>query len=434
MARQRRKLRHQLRSHTTVSNGRRKPQSIRSSSQDDEFKAPLTNLPPEILNIITEMLTKAARANLAATSRAFKTNVEMKVWRKIRPRIGTSQDTAGLVALLTKRPDIIPMIRILVLDDGPLFQSLGSLTLTIQDSIYSPEALNRFIVPSPNLTELLIQHFDDPPYVPHRYLASFMNCVTTLKVLKLEWLVRGRWDTPAYQGLDLRALSALRLLTIHPSVLLGHAGRDLKSYAEGTNLSITELIRGRLPRGLKILLLLGITVPPPGPELISFLFPMDKEFIRCLVEQKQSLAPRLKYVWMYGSQGMVDPEDLYDLALEHGVEKRKWWRGADEIIESDDMPNMTMEMGQQKESGPMGFGTIINICGRPLEGIRSSINCSNFLISQPSSEENTREGLLNTREWVQHHDHSQRAVSDLLPCNLSAAPNPGLDQPKLVFN
>ena len=46
----------------------------------------------------------------------------------------------------------------------------------------------------------------------------------------------------------------------------------------------------------------------------------DKELIRCLIEQKQSLVPRLRCIFMYYHEEMKEPTDLYDLADEHGME------------------------------------------------------------------------------------------------------------------
>ena len=80
---------------------------------------------------------------------------------------------------------------------------------------------------------------------------------------------------------DLTSFSALRLLRIQPFVLLGHGGDGVESYAAGTNPSIAELIRRRLPRGLKMLFLEGLTSHPPSPELMIPLFPVDQELIRC---------------------------------------------------------------------------------------------------------------------------------------------------------
>ncbi|KAL8888635.1 MAG: hypothetical protein Q9192_006145 [Flavoplaca navasiana] len=399
------------------------------------------DLPPEVLDTIIELLPKTDKANLAAVCKAFKAYVERKIWSKIRMRIGTPWDTAGLVGLLTVRPDIIPMIRTLVLDeyhpchtrrllsikmpemhcililhagepikhaserekralnrslvrqpkltnreyccrlkvvflafhstspelnvgvvvfwvenvdptqyrlsredaalfrqptvqrfrlhhvDFSAFENIDKTYLIhtnlqiwdLEDSQYTPKALNRFIFPTHNLTQLRIQHYGDPAYIPSRYLPTLIHCAATLKNLKLEWANTRSYRTPTYEGLDLTSFSALRLLRIQPFVLLGHGGGGLESYVAGTDTSIAELIRTRLPRGLKILLLDGLT-SPPSPELRMFLFPMDQELIRCLIEHRQSLAPRLRYINLYYLEEMVEPTELYDLATKHSID------------------------------------------------------------------------------------------------------------------
>ncbi|KAL9629429.1 MAG: hypothetical protein Q9204_005276 [Flavoplaca sp. TL-2023a] len=156
--------------------------------------------------------------------------------------------------------------------------------------------------------------------MPSRYLPTLIHCAATLKNLKLEWVNTRTYRTPNYEGLDLTSFSNLRLLRIKPFVLLGHGGDSVESYAEGTNTSIAELIRSRLPRGLKMLLLEGLTSPRPNPELRTSLFPKDQELIRCLIEQRESLAPRLKYINLYYLEDMVEPTELYDLATKHSIE------------------------------------------------------------------------------------------------------------------
>ncbi len=160
----------------------------------------------------------------------------------------------------------------------------------------------------------------DPAYIPSRYLPTLIHCAATLKTLKLEWANTRTYRTPIYEGLDLTSFFTLRLLRIQPFALLGHGGGGVESYTAGTNSSIAELIRSRLPRGLKMLILDGLTSPPPSPELRMFLFPMDQELIRCLIEQRESLAPRLRYINLYYLEEMVEPTDLYGLATKHSIE------------------------------------------------------------------------------------------------------------------
>ena len=94
----------------------------------------------------------------------------------------------------------------------------------------------------------------------------------------------------------------------------------VESYTTITNLSIRDLIQRRIPSGLKILLLDSITIPPPYGYLKMHLFLRDKELIRSLIEQKQILALRLRYILMYYLEAMKEPTNLYDPADEHGME------------------------------------------------------------------------------------------------------------------
>ena len=112
----RRSGRHQQRIRTRASNFQLRSQSS-GNNQAQKWNVLMVDLPPEVLDTIIELLPKTDMANLAAVNKAFKACAESKFWRKIRSRIGTPWDTAGLVDLLTVRPDIIPMIRTLVLDE-----------------------------------------------------------------------------------------------------------------------------------------------------------------------------------------------------------------------------------------------------------------------------------------------------------------------------
>ncbi|KAL9634708.1 MAG: hypothetical protein Q9204_002887, partial [Flavoplaca sp. TL-2023a] len=115
------------------------------NNQAQEWNISLVDLPPEVLDTIVELLPKTDMANLAAVSKAFKASVESKFWRKIKSRIGTPRDTAGLVDFLTVRPDIIPMIRALVLDE------------------YHPSHTRRLLsIKMPEVHSILILHAGEP--------------------------------------------------------------------------------------------------------------------------------------------------------------------------------------------------------------------------------------------------------------------------------
>ncbi|KAL8657644.1 MAG: hypothetical protein Q9226_001706 [Calogaya cf. arnoldii] len=193
-------------------------------------------------------------------------------------------------------------------------------TLDLEDCHYSPEALNRFTSPSRNLTKLDVRHWGDPPFVPTHYLPLLTPHVATLKVLRLQWRHARTTSAPDYDGLNLTAFSALRLLRIQPSVLLGPGDGSVQSYTTGKDLNITELIRNRLPPGLKMLLLESLTVPPLRRGFVMELFPKVKELIRYLIERRKDVAPRLRYIFTYYLEEMSEPDDLYNLADEHWME------------------------------------------------------------------------------------------------------------------
>ncbi|KAL8977143.1 MAG: hypothetical protein Q9205_006995, partial [Flavoplaca limonia] len=360
----------------------------------------LLDLPHETLTMITELLSRHDKAKLASTNNAMNSFLEPQLWRKIKTCIGTPKDTAGLVNLLTARPDIIPLIKMpemwgiliqhegqpveqvgerekralnrsmlkqpklsdfvfwielrdhtpycLTKEDSALFRqpdverfrlsyvdfssfriidktflTHGNLKkLMIEESKYTVEALDRFVSPSKNLTDLQIsQRTGGPSFIPTFYLPIITSYAAMLKALQLLWCrPMHLTSSPGFSGLDLTAFSALRLLRIHPSVLLGPGDEDAQSYTAGTGLNITDLIRSRLPSGLKMLLLESLTTHSSLQYLQMEIYPRDKEFIRCLIEQRQSLAPRLRYINLYYMEDMVEPTELYDLATKHSIE------------------------------------------------------------------------------------------------------------------
>lgn len=53
---------------------------------------------------------------------------------------------------------------------------------------------------------------------------------------------------------------------------------------------------------------------------------MDVELIRCLIERKAEVAPRLKFIFLYYLEEMTEPEGLYDLADKHGMRLNALYR------------------------------------------------------------------------------------------------------------
>jgi len=54
---------------------------------------------------------------LALINKAVKAYIEPRLYHKMFTRLGTPQDTAGLVDLLRSRPDVITHINVLILDE-----------------------------------------------------------------------------------------------------------------------------------------------------------------------------------------------------------------------------------------------------------------------------------------------------------------------------
>ncbi|KAL8652299.1 MAG: hypothetical protein Q9210_002757 [Variospora velana] len=101
---------------------KRKPQrspEMKPDNQDRDRNSQnsFMRLPEEILRLVTQDIAIQDKAKFALTNKAMKAYIEPQLYQKIYTRIGTPQDTAGLVALLTKRPEIVPMIKVLVLDE-----------------------------------------------------------------------------------------------------------------------------------------------------------------------------------------------------------------------------------------------------------------------------------------------------------------------------
>ncbi|KAL8689186.1 MAG: hypothetical protein Q9224_004701 [Gallowayella concinna] len=386
------------------------------AQNDRSSRRALMDLPHEILNAITGELRIHDMARLAATNETIKAYIEPQLYCKMYTNIGTPQDTAGLVGLLKRRPEVVPMIKALVLDeyhprytrqllaiampnlwclliqhegqpvnvvseeekrtmnrnlvyqpslknyvfwiestnrvpytlskeDAALFKQPaidrlrlsnvdflalegveetyltheGLENIKIEGSNYSPDTLKRLFFPSNALKDVDIHHWTEPPFSPALYLPILSSAAETLTILRLEWRYTRLNHAAGYDGLDLTAFTALRLLRIQPGVLFGPGGEGVTSYTTPSHPNLPNLIRSRLPPGLKVLLLESITMPPPAPGLKQLLFPMDIELIACMIEQKAQVAPKLKFIFLYYLEEMTEPEELYELADKHDM-------------------------------------------------------------------------------------------------------------------
>ncbi|KAL9036744.1 MAG: hypothetical protein Q9180_004119 [Flavoplaca navasiana] len=77
----------------------------------------LLDLPPEVLDAIIEEIAIGDMAALARTCKAVKAYIEPRLHQKMYTRSGTRQDTEGLVDLLQSRPEKLPLVEILALDE-----------------------------------------------------------------------------------------------------------------------------------------------------------------------------------------------------------------------------------------------------------------------------------------------------------------------------
>ncbi|KAI4087341.1 MAG: hypothetical protein LQ344_006835 [Seirophora lacunosa] len=305
-------------------------------------------------------------ANIALTNRAMKTYIAPRLYEKMYTRIGTPQDTAGLVALLNKRPEIVPMIKILVLDEYHPCHARHLLSIKmsnlwclliqheghpVQDvGEREKRALNRNLVHQPSLRNFVFRvEFDRVRYelskedaalfrqlaverfrlsnvdysafesVDRSYFAHPRLRELWTEILKLDWRHTRPSLVSECGGLDLTGFTALRLLRIQPGTLLGPGEEGFASYTTSDHPDLSEFIRSRLPPRLKVLVLEGLTNLPPPPGFDQLLCVMDVELIKCLIEQRQHVAPKLKYISMCYMDEIAEPTELYDLAEKHGM-------------------------------------------------------------------------------------------------------------------
>lgn len=71
------------------------------------------------------------------------------------------------------------------------------------------------------------------------------------------------------------------------------------------------------------------------PELEQVIFDKDLEFMRCLLEQRELVAPKLTHLFMYYLNNMVEPEDLYEVADRVGVKMSGLYESDDTNVDWD---------------------------------------------------------------------------------------------------
>ncbi len=186
-----------------------------------------------------------------------------------------------------------------------------------QQSTYSTDALKQLIAPSKCLTSINLHHLRGPLPFKERDLCPVLSLAAgTLKVLKLFWTYH---PLERDYGFDLSQFTALRLLRIEPGLLLG-PHKSLETYTSTESPDLAQLIRSRLPPNLKILLRESLTMPDHvDPGLEQVILGRDLEFMRCLMEKRDSVAPKLTSLVVFYLNNMVPPKDLYELANRVGL-------------------------------------------------------------------------------------------------------------------
>ncbi|KAL8981536.1 MAG: hypothetical protein Q9205_003710 [Flavoplaca limonia] len=354
----------------------------------------LLDLPSEVLNTIIEEIAICDMAVLARTCKAVKAYIEPRLHQKMYTRSGTPQDTGGLVGLLQTRPEKLPFVEVLALDEyhprhtrrllAMCMPRLWCIMIQHQEGEWvhvsdrEKRTLNRALVQQPALTQMVfsrninlapeklsrpdirlfnysnlthlrlanvdLSEFGNPghgafslprliflwvesppptalesitlsafngPPIEERMLQPILpHAAPTLETLQLEQ--RGMYHRRPFT-FDLSSFTALRLLRIEPRLLLAPFGNNRGTYSTTANTDLAGLIRRRLPPNLKVLLL-NLTEPfAPRPDIAQVIFPEDIEFMQCLLEQRDAVAPKLKGLFMYYEENLAQTEDLSKL-------------------------------------------------------------------------------------------------------------------------
>ncbi|KAL8923168.1 MAG: hypothetical protein Q9208_004731 [Pyrenodesmia sp. 3 TL-2023] len=337
-------------------------------NHDAMQRIPFMDLPPEIRDAVVEHLSIQDLAILVRTSKSIQAYLEPRLYCKTYTKMDTSHNTAGLVELLKRRTHIAPIINTLVLDEYHprhtrrlvsiqmpnlwclLVQHKGDSIeyvserekrarnrnkvkqpkignclkeLFIEQSEYSTAALKRLISPSECLTSIILHHLRGPlPFEEQDLCAVLSHAAATLKLLKLFWTYR---PVERDYGFNLSQFTALRPLRIEPGLLL-RPHNSLETYTSTESPDLAQLIRSRLPPNLKILLLESLTTSERlererEREREQVIFRKDLEFMRCLLENRGIIAPKLTCLFMYYLNNMVEPEGF--------VRDRRTRRGKD---------------------------------------------------------------------------------------------------------
>lgn len=192
-----------------------------------------------------------------------------------------------------------------------ILYSLHNSPINVQnkDCQYSIPALKSLLTSSNRLQSITLFDNSRLPVDANQLQPILAHAAPTLKILKLmePFLPLSR-PSP----FDLSGFQALRLLHIEPSLLLAPQAEFSHTYTSPSHPHLAALIRARLPPNLKVLLLEAVTLPnndvPDGMQQV--VFPRNMELLTCLLKGRDSVAPKLKGLFMYHVENMAVTEEL----------------------------------------------------------------------------------------------------------------------------
>lgn len=184
-------------------------------------------------------------------------------------------------------------------------------TICEQDCQYSIPALKCLITSSNRLESITLYDNYRLPIDESRLQPILSHAAPTLKVLRL--MENYRPLSRAFT-FDISSFKALRLLQIEPSLLLAPQQNTLDTFTSAEKPDLAGLIRRRLPPNLKVLLLEALTSPwSPIAGMEQIISGKDMKLLRCLLEQRDTLARKLKALFMYYWENMSGAEELKKL-------------------------------------------------------------------------------------------------------------------------
>ncbi len=199
--------------------------------------------------------------------------------------------------------------------------------LNIEMAKYTAKAFHRLFIPSIRLTKLTLFESRSLPQQYGIYSALLTYTAPTLKSLTLFLMGDYRYHVGEEEksAMVFSSFKALRFLAIDSRYILG---RPFPTHRDHESREAAQLIARRLPPNIKVLMLEGLVSPYPGPinsanSVMSEVFPKEGEvLIQVLIEQKKTLVPGLKRLWVdcghgdtYISDWLCEMGDKFDIIV-----------------------------------------------------------------------------------------------------------------------